>query len=228
MPLARSMALRYRRSFEPLDDLVQVAAVGLIKAIDRYQPSRGAFSSYALPTIAGELKRYFRDYSWAVRPPRELQELTQRVDRVRTELTRQLGRSPTTAELSTAAGVDEEKLLDAIQASSARGAVSLQAPSGEDGTIEERIGTDDGGIGSAETNAILDSLLPSLTPRQRAILRLRFAEDMTQAEIGALVGVGQMQISRIIRQALQHLRDAADREAAAFGAVSAAREPRAQ
>jgi len=226
MPLARSMALRYRRSFEPMDDLVQVASVGLIKAIDRYEPSRGAFSSYALPTIAGELKRYFRDYSWAVRPPRDLQELTQRVDRIEGELTRQLGRSPTTAELSTAAGIGEEKLLDAIQASSARGAVSLQAPSGEDGTIEERIGTDDGGIGSAETNAILDTLLPSLTPRERAILRLRFDEDMTQAEIGAVIGVGQMQISRIIRQALQRLRDAADRQAEGFGGATAERRPR--
>jgi RNA polymerase sigma-B factor len=213
MPLARSMAMRYRRSSEPIDDLLQVAAVGLIKAIDRYEPTRGAFSSYALPTIAGELKRHFRDYSWAVRPPRELQELTQRVDRVGSELTRQLGRSPTTAELSSAAGIDEEKLLDAMQASSARGAVSLQSPYGEDGTVEERIGDDDGGIGSVETNVVLDGLLPSLTPRQREILRLRFEEDMTQAEIAARIGVGQMQISRILRQSLQRLREAADAQA---------------
>jgi len=214
MPLARSMAWRYRRSFETLDDLLQVASVGLIKAIDRYDPSRGvAFGSYAIPTIAGELKRYFRDYTWAVRPPRDLQDLTQRVDRVERELTRQLGRSPTTAELCEAADIDEEQLLDAIQASRAQGAVSLQAPAGEDGAIEEKIGTDDGGIASAETNADLDALLSSLTPRQRLILRLRFNEDMTQAEIAAIVGVGQMQISRIIRQALQRLRDVADREA---------------
>jgi RNA polymerase sigma-B factor len=213
MPLARSMAMRYRRSSEPFEDLLQVAAVGLIKAIDRYQPTRGAFGSYALPTIAGELKRYFRDYSWAVRPPRELQELTQRVDRVGSELARQLGRSPTTAELSSAAGIDEEKLLDAIQASGARGAVSLQAPSGEDGTVEERIGNHDGGIAAAETNVVLDALLPTLTARQREILRLRFEEDMTQAQIAAVVGVGQMQISRIIRQSLQRLREAADAQA---------------
>jgi RNA polymerase sigma-B factor len=213
MPLARSMAWRYRRSFEALDDLLQVASVGLIKAIDRYDPSRGvAFGSYAVPTIAGELKRYFRDYSWAVRPPRELQELTQHVDRVQSELTRQLGRTPTTAELCEAAGIDEEKLLDAIQADSAHAAVSLQASSGADGAIEEKLGSDDGGIASAETNADLDALLLCLTPRQRLVLRLRFNEDMTQAEIAALIGVGQMQISRIIRQALQRLRDAAERQ----------------
>jgi RNA polymerase sigma-B factor len=212
MGLARSLALRYRRGSEPLDDLVQVAAVGLIKAIDRYDPSRGvAFSSFAVPTIAGELKRYFRDYSWAVRPPRDLQELTLRIDRVASELTGQLDRAPTTAELSQASGVGEEMLMEAIQARSARGALSLQAPCGDDGsTVEERIGTDDGGIASAETHAVLDGLLTNLSTREREILRLRFDEDMTQAEIGDVVGVSQMQVSRIIRQALQRLRDASD------------------
>lgn len=226
MPLARSIAVRYRHSSEPLDDLRQVAAVGLIKAIDRYDPSRGlAFSSYAVPTIVGELKHYLRDYSWAVRPPRGLRELSTRVDGIAGEMTRQLGRAPTTAELSNAAEIDEEKLLEAIQASRARGALSLQAPvAGEgDGTLQDSIGHDDGGIESAETHAVLDALLASLTARERLVLRLRIDEDMKQAEIGAIVGVSQMQVSRIIAQALQRLRDAADRQRQPVASVQPSR-----
>jgi RNA polymerase sigma-B factor len=215
MPLASSIAVRYRHSSEPLEDLRQVAAVGLIKAIDRYDPSRGlAFSSYAVPTIVGELKHYLRDHSWAVRPPRALRELSARVDGLSCELTRKLGRAPTTAELSSAAGIDEEKLLEAIQASSARGALSLQAPASADGTstVQDRIGHDDGGIQSAETHAVLEALFTSLSARERLVLRLRINEDMKQAEIGAIVGVSQVQVSRIIRHALQRLRDVADRQ----------------
>ncbi len=216
MPLARSIAVRYQRSSEPLDDLIQVAAVGLIKAIDRYDPARGvAFSSYAVPTIAGDLKRYFRDHSWAVRPPRGLQELSVRADAVTGELTRQLGRAPTTAELSKAARIDEELLLEAIEASGARAALSLQARVGGHGpgdfTLEDWIGHDDGGIESAEAHAILDGLLANLTERERLVLRLRFDEDMTQAQISAIVGVSKIGVARIIRRALQRLRDAADR-----------------
>jgi RNA polymerase sigma-B factor len=216
MPLAHKLVRRYSRAAEPLEDLTQVAAVGLIKAVERFDPARGiAFSSYAVPTISGELKRYFRDYSWAVRPPRDLQELALRVDQVATDLARKLDRSPTTAELSEAAGVTEEQLLEAIQARSARGALSLQAPTGDagdSGTLEDWIGQDDGGLESAEMHADLAALLLRLTVREREILRMRFEEDMTQAEIGAIVGVSQMQISRLIRQALQHLRDVADRQ----------------
>jgi RNA polymerase sigma-B factor len=189
MPLAQSLARRYQRSSEQFDDLAQVAAVGLVKAIDRYDPARGvAFSSYAVPTITGELKRYFRDYSWAVRPPRDLQELTLRVDRVAADLTRRLERSPTSAELSQAAGISDEQLLEAMQARSARGAISLQSPNHQDGggtTLEDLIGHDDGGIRSAETSAVLDGLLTCLSPRERDILRMRFHKDMTQAEIGS-------------------------------------------
>ena len=215
MPLARSIAMRYRHSSEPLDDLGQVAAVGLIKAIDRYDQSRGlAFTSYAVPTIAGELKHYLRDYAWIVRPPRALRELSARVDGIAGDLTRQLGRAPTTAELSTVAGVDEEKLRGAIQASSACGVLSLQAmtAAGGDATLQDSIGHDDGGIGCAETHALLDALFRSLTARERLILRLGIDEDMRQADIGAIVGVSQIQVSRIMRQALQRLRDVVDRQ----------------
>jgi RNA polymerase sigma-B factor len=222
MPLARSIAVRYRHSSEPLDDLRQVAALGLIKAIDRYDPSRGlAFSSYAVPTIAGELKHYLRDCSWAVRPPRGLRELSTRVAGVASELTRQLGRAPTTGELSIAAGVGQQKLLEAIQAGSARGALSLQAPAVAAGesTLQDRIGHDDGGIASVETQAVLDALLASLTARERLVLRLRIDEDMMQAEIGAIVGVSQVQVSRIIGQALERLRATAETQRQPVGAV---------
>lgn len=226
MPLAHKLARRYCRASEPLDDLSQVAAVGLIKAVERFDPARGvAFSSYAVPTITGELKRYFRDYSWAVRPPRDLQELTLRVDLIAAELSRKLDRAPTTAELSEAAEISEEQLLEAIQARSARGALSLQAPTGDgedSSTLEDWIGQDDGGLASAEAHADLDALLLSLTTREREILRMRFEEDMTQAEIGEVVGVSQMQISRLIRQALQHVRDASDRQQLPVGAAQAA------
>ncbi|MDQ3678601.1 MAG: SigB/SigF/SigG family RNA polymerase sigma factor [Actinomycetota bacterium] len=224
MPLARKLARRYCRGAEPLDDLTQVAAIGLLKAVERFDPSRGiAFTSYAVPTITGELKRYFRDHSWAVRPPRDLQELTLRVDQIATELTRKLERSPTTAELSEAAGLTDEQLLEVIQARSARSAVSLQASAGADGesgTLEAWIGHDDGGIESAETHAVLDALLTSLTARERAIVRMRFDKDMTQVEIGAIVGVSQMQISRIIRQSLDRLRHVADHQQQAMAVPS--------
>ena len=225
MPLAHKLARRYCRGNEPLDDLTQVAAMGLVKAVERFDPARNiAFSSYAVPTITGELKRYFRDYSWAVRPPRDLQELTLRVDHIATDLTRKLDRAPTTSELSEAAGITEEELLEALQAGSARGALSLQAPTGGDedsATIEDWLGQDDGGLRAAESQADLGVLLRSLSARDRDIIRMRFDEDMTQVEIGEVIGVSQMQISRLIRQALQRLREAsADQEQLATAGVA--------
>jgi RNA polymerase sigma-B factor len=212
MPLAYSIAARYQRTAEPSDDLRQVAATGLIKAIDRYDPSRpSAFTSFAVPTIDGELKRHFRDHAWAVRPPRRLQELALCIDAVTNELARELGRSPTTAELSTALGVDEELLLEALVANTARAALSLQArvSSDDDATLEDWIGHDDGGIAWAEDHAVLTALLPTLSPRERLVIRLRFDKDMTQAQIAASVGVSQIGVSRIIRRSLHRLRAAA-------------------
>lgn len=214
MPLARSLARRYQRSGEPLEDLVQVAAVALVKAIDRYDPARGyAFSSFAVPTIAGELKRYFRDHSWTVRPPRDLQELTLRVETALTRLTQQLDRSPTTQELATAAGLNDEQVLEALQARRGRSAVSLQTPQGDPSdamTLGDTIGAEDPEIERAEQRAALDDLLKTVPARAREMVRLRFEEDMTQAEIGALFGVSQMQVSRILRQTLEQLRLVAD------------------
>ena len=214
LPLARSLARRYERGSEPLEDLVQVASVALVKAIDRYDPARGyAFSSFAVPTIAGELKRHFRDQTWMVRPPRGIQEVTLRVEGALTRLTQQLDRSPTTSELAEAVGVGDEAILEAMQARSARGALSLHAPQGDAGdgmSLQDTLGAEDPDIERAETRAELDRLMADVAPRAREMLRMRFEEDMTQAEIGAAIGISQMQVSRILRQTIATLRDVAE------------------
>ncbi len=210
LPLARSVALRYQRSYEPVDDLVQIAALGLIKAIDRFDPSRGiAFSSYAVPTILGEVKRHFRDRTWSVRVPRELQERSLRVDRAAAELTETLGRQPSVAEMSELLRLDEEAVLEALQAGGAHSALSLEATrhTGDDvaATLAESIGDEDDGFERADARATVDVLLAVLSEREQDVLRMRFEEDLTQAEIGAVVGVSQMQVSRITRRALARL-----------------------
>jgi RNA polymerase sigma-B factor len=215
MPLARSLALRYQRSGEPLDDLLQVASLGLVKAIDRFDPAREiAFSSYAVPTILGEIKRYFRDRTWAVRVPRGLQELSMRVDRAVSGLSEELRRSPSVKEIAVTVNGSEEEVLEALQAGGAYRAVSFEAPTGGTGddaaTLADSVGVDEHGFDRAEERATLAALLEAVSSREREVLRMRFEEDMTQAEIGAAIGVSQMQISRIIRQALQRLRDASD------------------
>jgi RNA polymerase sigma-B factor len=215
LPLARQLARRYQRADEPLDDLVQVASLGLIKAVDRFDLSRDiAFSSYAVPTILGELKRHFRDRTWAVRVPRDLQELALRVDRTVSDLSRETHRAPSVTEIAERVGASEEQVLDALQAASAYRATSFDAPraGGDDEageTMGEGVGTDDDGFGLAEDRATLDRLMQAIGPREREVLRLRFVEDLTQAEIGERVGVSQMQISRLIRQSLALLRSAA-------------------
>ena len=216
LPLARSLARRYERGSEPLEDLVQVASVALVKAIDRYDPARGyAFSSFAVPTIAGELKRHFRDQTWMVRPPRGIQEVTLRVEGALARLTQQLDRSPTTSELAAAVDVGDEQILEAMQARSARGALSLHAPQGEPGeamTLQDTLGAEDPDIERAEQRAQLDRLMTEISPRAREMLRMRFEEDMTQAEIGAAIGISQMQVSRILRQTISKLREIADQD----------------
>ena len=213
LPLARSLARRYARSGEPMDDLVQVASLALVKALDRYDPAQGtAFSSYAVPTIVGELKRYFRDRTWMVRPPRALQELTLRVEHTIAGLSHELNRAPTVAEIATALDSSQEQILEALQARDGRGGVSLDAPRVGDEdhpALQDTLGSLDGGFIAAESRATLDSVMAGLSPRSREVVRLRFEQDLTQAQIGQLVGVSQMQVSRLIRQALGHMRDAA-------------------
>jgi RNA polymerase sigma-B factor len=216
LPLARGIARRYERPGEPFDDLFQVACVGLINAIDRFELGRGvAFSSYAVPTILGEIKRYYRDRTWAVRVPRDLQDLALRVDRTVTELSAQLHRQPTVGELALTTRLAEEQVLEGLAASAAYRATSLTLPRGDDGEagriLADTLAFTDDGFGRAEQRATLERLLRMLAPRDREVLRLRFAEDLTQAEIGARVGLSQMQVSRIIRRSLARLRAAAER-----------------
>jgi len=218
LPLARQLARRYQRGSEPLDDLIQVASLGLLKAIDRFEPDRPtAFSSFAVPTILGELKRHFRDKGWSVRVPRDLQEMAVRVERVTEELQLSAGRAPTPDEIAKHIGASTEQVLEAREAAGAYRAVSLDRPRDEeeDGDgMGEAMGFEDRGFALAEDAATVERLMEVLSEREREVLRLRFAEDLTQSEIGARVGVSQMHVSRLIRQAIERLREAAHDEAA--------------
>jgi len=213
LPLARRLARRYQRSEEPLEDLTQVASLGLVKAVDRYDEQRDtAFSSFAVPTILGELRRHFRDRTWAVRVPRELQELALRVDKTVSALSSKHGRAPTVGEIAVAMDCSEEQVLEALQAAGAYRAGSLDAPraaTGEEAgeSVGETIGVQEGGFERAEERATLGPMFARITARERLVLTLRFAEDLTQAEIGERIGVSQMQVSRLIRQALARLRE---------------------
>ncbi len=213
LPLARRLARRYQRAEEPLEDLVQVASLGLIKAIDRFDTGRAVvFSSYAVPTILGELRRHFRDRTWSVRVPRDLQELALRVDHAVTRLSVGQRRSPSVSEIAHAVGASEEHVLDALEAAAAYRATSLDASRsathGEEAgeSVADTLGTHEGGFQRAEERATLEPLLARLTPRERVVLQLRFGADLTQAEIGERIGVSQMQVSRLIRQALARMR----------------------
>jgi RNA polymerase sigma-B factor len=213
LPLARRLARRYQRAEEPLEDLVQVASVGLIKAIDRFDVGREVvFSSYAVPTILGELKRHFRDRTWAVRVPRDLQELALRVDRAITRLSVGERRAPSVGEIAQAVDASQEQVLDALEAAAAYRAASLDAPravaqdedAGE--SIADTMGDQEEGFQRAEERATLEPLLARISARERVVLQLRFGEDLTQVEIGERIGVSQMQVSRLIRQALARMR----------------------
>ena len=216
----RRLLVRYHRHADPaareqLDDLIQVASLGLLKAIDRFDPAREtAFSSFAVPTILGELKRHFRDKGWSVRVPRDLQELAVKVDRVSEEMSRELGRAPTPAEIAERTGTTLEQVLEAREASAAYRAVSLDRPrtdDEEDGdSYADAVGAEDPGFRIAEDAATVERLMRVLSDREREVLRLRFEEDLTQSEIGQRVGVSQMHVSRLIRQSISRLRDEAD------------------
>jgi RNA polymerase sigma-B factor len=215
LPLARYAASRYSHRGEQFDDLVQIACVALLKAIDGYVPGRGStFASYAMPTMRGELARHFRDRCWAVRPPRELQERALRVDLLVDELSARLDRSPSVDELAEEMGVCHEFVLEALHASRCRRAVSLAARTGPEGEEElvDRLVDEDEGFAHVEHRAVIDGVVGVLTDRERDVVQLRFNEDLTQAEIAARVGVSQMQVSRILRRALVKLRGAAARE----------------
>jgi RNA polymerase sigma-B factor len=213
LPLARTIARRYDSPRVPHEDLVQVAAIGLMKAIERYDPDRGvAFSSYAVPTMVGEVQRHFRDHTWGVRPPRDLQERAQRVINVNRRLGAELGRPPTAGEIAAKLGISLEDVVEALQACDARDTTSLDRPrsAGDDrDTLADTFGDEDPGFERVERAATVERLMRRLDEREREILRLRFHEDMTQAEIGERIGCSQMHVSRLLRAAIAKLAAAA-------------------
>jgi RNA polymerase sigma-B factor len=213
LPLARSLALRFSHSGESVDDLMQVAALGLVKAIDRFDPDRGfAFTSFATPTILGELRRHLRDTAWALRVPRELQERALVVSRAAGDLTGTLGRPPTANELSEHTGLSVEDVVEARAAGTARHAVSIYRPlsDGEDEPLADMLGAEDPAFAAMDDALTSERLLASLPPREREILRLRYEEELTQWQIGERVGCSQMHVSRLIRQSLRRLRETAE------------------
>jgi RNA polymerase sigma-B factor len=210
LPLAHHLARRYR-SGNQSEDVMQIAALGLLKAIDRFDPARGiAFSSYAMPTILGEIKRYFRDKGWTVRVPRELQERVLTVNRTTDELETELGRPPTAAQIAERLDMTVEQILEARLATEAHHGTSLdRSVSGADDevrTLGESLGVEDHGYARAEDAATVDTLTAILSERDRLVLHLRFQEDLTQEEIGSRLGVSQMHVSRIIRQSIARIR----------------------
>jgi RNA polymerase sigma-B factor len=216
LPLARALAGRYAGRGEPMDDLIQVACVGIMKAIEGFDLEREVrFSSYATPTVLGEIKRHFRDRTWAMRVPRGLQELQLEVAKKRDELTGVLGRSPTVQELADAVGSPFEEVLATIQSVGARRTRSLDEPTGEDTTLADSIGGRDVELERTEMRVLLGDAMGILSARDREVLRLRFEADLTQTEISDRIGVSQMQVSRIIRQSVAKLRLEIERTPAA-------------
>jgi RNA polymerase sigma-B factor len=209
MPLVRALASRYAGRGEPLEDLVQVGSLGLIKAVDRFDVDRGVdFSSYAIPTIVGEIRRHFRDKAWAMHVPRQLKELSLRLSRTLDELTTELGRSPTIAELAEACGVEEEDVVDALDSSNAYSTRSLHAPfeEGGDDSLADKLGVEDTGYAEVEDGALVAAGLDALDDRERQIVELRFFDEMTQSQIAAEIGISQMHVSRLLRRALATMR----------------------
>jgi RNA polymerase sigma-B factor len=209
MPLVRALATRYAGRGEPFEDLVQVGSIGLIKAVDRFDVDRGVnFASYAVPTIVGEIRRHFRDKAWAMHVPRRLKELSLRLSRVLDQLTTELGRSPTIAELAEAVGVDEEEAIDALDSMSAYSTRSLHAPfeEGSEDNLTEKLGADEVGYAQVEDGSLVAAGLDALDERERQIVELRFFHEMTQSQIASEVGISQMHVSRLLRGSLATMR----------------------
>ena len=218
LPLARRLAGRYAGGAEPFDDLVQVANMALVKAIDRFDPERGTtFSTFAVPTILGELKRHFRDRGWSVHVPRDVQERILKIERAQAELPAKLGHPPTVAEIAEQLELTDEQVLEAMHASQGHHAISLDASSptaeGEEPSpLGERIGEEDLSFETVEYGAAIAPVLKEISDRDREVLHLRFVEDLTQSEIAERVGVSQMHVSRILRATLDKLRERVEDE----------------
>jgi len=210
LPLVRSLARRFAGRGQPVEDLVQVGAIGLIKAIDRFDLGRGVeLSTYATPTILGEIKRYFRDKGWAVKVPRAMQDLGARLNRAIDDLGSELNRSPTIAELAEAVSASEEEVVEALESLRAQSSVSLfatgNAENEESGELLDYLGADEEAYETFERRGWLAPAMARLEPRERLILHLRFYEGLTQTEIAARVGISQMHVSRLIRKSLESL-----------------------
>ncbi|MGK5685082.1 RNA polymerase sigma factor SigF [Actinoplanes sp. URMC 104] len=209
LPMAHHLARRYTGRGEPTDDLVQVAVVGLIKSVDRYEPGHGVeFAGFAVPTILGEIKRHFRDRTWSIRVPRRLQELRMRITAANTELTQQMHRAPTMAEVAAHLEVTEEEVIEGLEGARAYQATSLSTPVGDEGNMElgDTLGAEDNGYELAEFRAALPPAVATLTPREQQIIALRFYGNQTQNQIAEKLGISQMHVSRLLAGSLAKLR----------------------
>ncbi|SHL21745.1 RNA polymerase, sigma 28 subunit, SigD/FliA/WhiG [Streptomyces yunnanensis] len=210
LPLVEHLARRFRNRGEPLDDLTQVATIGLIKSVDRFDPERGVeFSTYATPTVVGEIKRHFRDKGWAVRVPRRLQELRLSLTTATAELSQRHGRSPTVHELAEHLGISEEEVLEGLESANAYSTLSLDVPDTDDESpaVADTLGAEDEALEGVEYRESLKPLLEDLPPREKKILLLRFFGNMTQSQIAQEVGISQMHVSRLLARTLAQLRD---------------------
>jgi RNA polymerase sigma-B factor len=217
LSFAKGLAMRYRGASESADDLIQVASLGLINAIDRFDPERGTpFAAFAAPTILGELKRHFRDRVWTVRVPRGLHDRMAEVDKAIGELTRDLQRSPTVREIAARMELDDADVLEVLEANHKRRPLSLDRPGpsddSDDPTPAEWLGEEDSGFDLIEGRIALEEAIPHLSERERLVLRLRFVEDMTQSQIAEQIGHSQMHVSRILRRTLQRIREHIEEE----------------
>jgi RNA polymerase sigma-B factor len=220
LPLIRTLARRYSYTSEPLEDLCQVGAMALVKAIERYDPDAGSsFKAYAVPTIVGELRRHFRDTGWAVHIPRSLQERARKVGNALNALSARLGRSPTIAEIAESSGLSREEVIEGLEVRMAYDAAPLDAPgqSPDDEGLSARLGAEDDELERVEDHELLERTMRSLPERERLLVHLRFSEDLSQSEIARQVGVSQMHVSRLLRRAVGRMRAAAGVEAAVSG-----------
>jgi RNA polymerase sigma-B factor len=211
MPLVRKIASRYAGRGEPMEDLVQVGSIGLVLAIERFDVERGVkFTTYAVPTIVGEIQRHFRDRAWAVHVPRRMKELSLKLARTIEAATGDLGRAPTIAELAADTGLEEEEVVEALETYHAYSTRSLSQPLGlgdsDEGTVEDLFGAPEEGYDEVEHAVLLESGLAALDDRERAIIELRFFEGLTQSEIAVRVGISQMHVSRLLRRSLAVMR----------------------
>ena len=214
--LVRFLAAKFKNKGEPLDDLIQVGTVGLIKAIDRFDISRDLeFTTYATPTILGKIKRHFRDKGWSVRVPRRLQELSAKVNKTTDELTKDLQRSPSVAEIAEHRDVSVDEVLEAMESSSAYSSVPLEAGSGDDDdapAVIDRYASEDAGLGTADDRMVIEDTIRDFSPREQDVIRMRFVEGLTQVEIAERLGVSQVQVSRLLRRTLKKIQEKIDPE----------------